>query len=1141
MTSTNTKRSTARRLVLACVLSVLAAFWPAAAGAAAPSYDEAVKQLVSLGYPQSVETYLSSLGANPLGFRLAGTEAEHAASEYVAAELRDIGLKNVRLEPVPVDAYELLGASVTVGTRSMTASQFPGIPGTPPEGITGGVVYVHDGTAADFDAAGDVHGKIVLVDSALEYFWLNSPGAEATVRGATAVVYTYGPHSYPWYAIAPDALGTNDGEYMDSWVPLVYLSRQDGDWLKGQLEDGPTTATVTSSVKVTPHDFDHPEAGGVGYNVVAELPGTSDDDSFVLVTSHLDAHFRCGLDDTGALVSELTMAKAMVMSGAKPRHTVVFLFTCGEEYGYGNAYFDYLAGAWWAISHTHPDWAGEAVAMLNLECFARPGVATADTTPDLARWLRAVAKQRPGLVPWGLEVSPVKSSWDDGWPLLAAGVPSVTLAATGDDFWERYHSTWETKETVDWQYLGKLTRFVGALQRSLDTGLLPYDLQARARGIKASVPADELRLAGVPAAEVRRVTQAAKGFTAAVDRFTARKSAIPASRVPDVNEGLLSVIDDVCSNLTGLSAWEDTVYPHQQVLWDVLSLNATLAELDRATPRPQKALKALTNVGKTAYGLAFSPEVYAQDLERLEPDYPVLTWGALGHLAPQLNVLEQYRMIEAGQYASAVGGAQTDAGCRPHRARGAGQEPGLAAAESHQAGERPALMGGATGVRAGTGPETRERRPRGRPSRAPALSRLPVDYLPCTESTIAFTFSNLALGGMAQPIAMMNPSGPTSVEQPVAVGLDLVHRAERQHRRWHVAHQAHVAAEDLLGAEEVGLPVGRQHARPRRQLQQTLDLAVPVGVVVQHRDAALLGHDLHELLHVRPDEAVPEFGGEELRRGAPAPDPVAERPDGADHLARLLALLGHDGLHHRLDLVRTREQVHGEFLDGAAAAEVLVRVVDGRGAEHDVAAPHELADPARPLLLKLRAGRGGLAQVRADVLPEPRTPAHLQDAVVVLRLDADLLVELPEGVVGQVAAGELHRGQPEHPEDRGGIAGPLHGVDVAELLRGGEHRLAGHVEVGAELRVLHAHRVAGKGVQDQGERHAVGRAAVDRGLDAAHALEEERVGGRCLGHVSSPPARSWRRSRRPALSCSSGRRSRSGRPPRSSGRPPQGS
>ena len=417
----------------------------------------------------------------------------------------------------------------------------------------------------------------------------------------------------------------------------------------------------------------------------------------------------------------------------------------------------------------------------------------------------------------------------------------------------------------------------------------------------------------------------------------------------------------------------------------------------------------------------------------------------------------------------------------------------------------------------------------GAPRGAPPVFDLHPDggraYLPCTESTIALTFSTLAFGGMAQPIAMMNPSGTDLRQQAVAVSLDLVDRTEGQHGRRHVAHQAHVPAQDLLGAEEVGGRVGREHAGARRQLEQPLDLAVPAGVVVQHGDAALFGDDLDELLHVRPHEAVPQLRREELRRGTPAAHPVADRPDGADHLPGLLALLDHDRVHRGLDLVRPREQVHGEFLDRPAAAEVLVGVVDGRGAEHHVTSPHELTDPARRLLLQGRAGRRRLAQVLTDVLSEPRTPAHLDDAVVVLGLDAHLLVQLPQGVVREVATGELHRREPKHAEYGRGVGRPLHGVDVAELLRGGEHRLAGDVQVGAELRVLHAHHVAGKRIEHQRDRHAVRRAAVDRGLDAAHPLEEERVRRRslrragrrplrrslCLGHLSSPPERSWRR------------------------------
>ena len=120
----------------------------------------------------------------------------------------------------------------------------------------------------------------------------------------------------------------------------------------------------------------------------------------------------------------------------------------------------------------------------------------------------------------------------------------------------------------------------------------------------------------------------------------------------------------------------------------------------------------------------------------------------------------------------------------------------------------------------------------------------------------------------------------------------------------------------------------RTHRRAGSSFEP-LDLAVPVGVVVQHRDAALLGHDLDQFLHVGPHEAVPQPRREELRRRAPAAHPVADGlPDRAHDLAGLLALLGHDDVQDGLHLVGHLEEVEGELLDRAAPGQVLER--DGR-------------------------------------------------------------------------------------------------------------------------------------------------------------------------------------------------------------------
>ena len=106
---------------------------------------------------------------------------------------------------------------------------------------------------------------------------------------------------------------------------------------------------------------------------------------------------------------------------------------------------------------------------------------------------------------------------------------------------------------------------------------------------------------------------------------------------------------------------------------------------------------------------------------------------------------------------------------------------------------------------------------------------------------MACTFSSFASGGMAHPCARMNPLGPTSLIEPLGVRAHLLGRAQGEHARRHVAQEAHVVAQDLLGFEDVGHAVEREHARGRGQLLEALEVAIPVGVEVQDGDDPLGG------------------------------------------------------------------------------------------------------------------------------------------------------------------------------------------------------------------------------------------------------------------------------------------------------------
>lgn len=254
---------------------------------------------------------------------------------------------------------------------------------------------------------------------------------------------------------------------------------------------------------------------------------------------------------------------------------------------------------------------------------------------------------------------PWADSWNDQWPFVASGVPAFTLSAAPRGYDSTiYHTPADTPTLIDWSYFRSMNLIEYHLATQLDDGLLPYDLGVRADDLCANVSAGALTGAGVPASIVNRLTADVSAFEAAADSYMARRSSIPPSRQTTVNAGLLAVEKEICANLTALDVWEGTIYPHQQVLLDVQSLSAALVEIAKVQPNPVRATKALGNVSQTWYGPYFSPEVYAWELARHQPDSPNLYFGGLGHVPRLWNVMPQYRQIEAGHFAEAKAGLQ---------------------------------------------------------------------------------------------------------------------------------------------------------------------------------------------------------------------------------------------------------------------------------------------------------------------------------------------------------------------------------------------------------------------------------------------------------------------------------------------------
>ena len=153
--------------------------------AQAMTYDQAVDKLVANGYPQKVENAIVSMGTVrprvPLGRQPRRTTA---SAHYIAAQMQAMGLSDVALERVPLDAWSFHGARVqgerqdVTGVRVRRRARH-----RRHAGHAQGRLRRH-GHAGGVRGGRRRPGKIVLVDFDGYDWWLNFPQMLAGYRGA---------------------------------------------------------------------------------------------------------------------------------------------------------------------------------------------------------------------------------------------------------------------------------------------------------------------------------------------------------------------------------------------------------------------------------------------------------------------------------------------------------------------------------------------------------------------------------------------------------------------------------------------------------------------------------------------------------------------------------------------------------------------------------------------------------------------------------------------------------------------------------------------------------------------------------------------------------------------------------------------
>ena len=376
-----------------------------------------------------------------VGPRLAGTEAEARAREWAVKKLTAMGFANVRVEsfdmPVWVRGQES-AKIVAPFPQPLVVAALGNSGSTGPEGVTGEIVAFDSVDALKAAPESSVRGKIVFIDhrmvatsDGIGYGQFGAPRRQgptiASKKGALAIVIrSIGTdhHRNPHTGVQVFSDGATP-------IPAGALSVPDAEQLARILKRG---QPVTMKLVLVSRNLGTRQSG----NVIAEVPGRDPSLPPILIAGHLDSWDQgTGAIDDGAGVAIVAAAAKHIMDAGRPLRTIRIVWFGAEEQGL-------LGGLDYRAKHgKEPHY-----ALIESDS-GSDKIYRVDSKLGDARRAEAEALGKV-LAPIGIVTGSFESAeGSDIGPMLADGIPGVTLAQDGTRYFDLHHTPDDTLDKID--------------------------------------------------------------------------------------------------------------------------------------------------------------------------------------------------------------------------------------------------------------------------------------------------------------------------------------------------------------------------------------------------------------------------------------------------------------------------------------------------------------------------------------------------------------------------------------------------------------------------------------------------------------------------------------------------------------------
>jgi Zn-dependent M28 family amino/carboxypeptidase len=403
--------------------------------AAALNDDYAYRQLAHL---------TENIGPRPTGSPLAT-----AAAQYVATELRKLGL-DVVLQQVTVPHW-------VRGTETAALTEYPGMvpnttqriiltalgssTSTPADGLTADVVTVD--TFDELQALGHdkVAGKIVLFNETFDK-QKAAAGQSFTAYGEAVRYRAAGPKAAADLgAVAALVRSVGSADYrlphtgfsFPAPIPAAAVTAEDADLIAHLSAQGKVRIHLTLTPQKLPDE--------TSYNVIADLKGSEHPEQIVVVSGHLDSwDLGTGaIDDGAGVVIAMQTAEVLQRLHLRPARTLRVIAWMDEETGgsgakaytaeYSNDFSHHIAAIESDAGAAHP---------LGFDVKATP--AALDALRPVQSVLQSIGATvlRPTTYPPGADISAMSD----------AGVPAFGVMQDGRTYFNYHHTAADTLDKV---------------------------------------------------------------------------------------------------------------------------------------------------------------------------------------------------------------------------------------------------------------------------------------------------------------------------------------------------------------------------------------------------------------------------------------------------------------------------------------------------------------------------------------------------------------------------------------------------------------------------------------------------------------------------------------------------------------------